>query len=146
MQELLLKTCTNSAWSKRSLELNRVWDRTAALSGVSISTTQKIVEEKKKAQDEQQQAKQPPSSTSKVPLGDQGVVQRTIARRRFCQPLITSEQSSNRVLVTLAARGRLRKDLLHMKFTYTRCEVNRKVLMERQDVVLSRIRYLRRSR
>ena len=30
------------------LSLNQVWDRTAALTGVSISTTQKIVEEKKK--------------------------------------------------------------------------------------------------
>ena len=33
--------------------LNRVWDRTAALTVVSRSTAQKIVE-KKKAQDEQQ--------------------------------------------------------------------------------------------
>ena len=33
-----------------------------------------------------------------------------------------------------------------MKFTYTRCGVNRIVLMERQDLVLSRIRYLRRDR
>ena len=33
-----------------------------------------------------------------------------------------------------------------MKFTYTLCGVNRKVLMERQDVVFSRIRYLRRVR
>ena len=33
-----------------------------------------------------------------------------------------------------------------MKFTYTRCVVNRKVLMERQDVVHSRIRYLRMVR
>ena len=33
-----------------------------------------------------------------------------------------------------------------MKFAYTRCGVNQKVLMERQDVVLSRIRYLRRVR
>ena len=31
-----------------------------------------------------------------------------------------------------------------MKFLYTRCGVNRKVLMERRDVVLNRIRYLRR--
>ena len=31
-----------------------------------------------------------------------------------------------------------------MKFTYNRYGVNRKVLMEKQDVVLSRIRYLRR--
>ena len=43
------------------LLVNRVWDKTAALTGVSRSTTQKIVEEKKKAQDQQQQ---PPSSTN----------------------------------------------------------------------------------
>ena len=33
-----------------------------------------------------------------------------------------------------------------MKFAYTRCWVNQKVLMERQDVVHSRIRYLRMVR
>ena len=33
-----------------------------------------------------------------------------------------------------------------MKFTYTRCGVNQKVLVERQDVVLSSIRYLRMVR
>ena len=85
MQELLLKTWTSSAWRKKSgmnLALNPVWERTAALTGVSRSTAQKIVEEKKKANDEQQQPKQPPSSTSKVSLddSDQGVVWRTIAK------------------------------------------------------------------
>ena len=44
------------------------------------------------------------------------------------------------------SEGSLRKDLLHTKSAYTRCGVNQKVLMERQDVVLSRIRYLRRVR
>ena len=73
------KFCMEQKKSGMKLSLNRVWDRPAALTGVSRSTTQKIVEEKKKAQDEQQQAKQPPSSTSKVSLDDQGVVQRTIA-------------------------------------------------------------------
>ena len=48
------------------LSLNRVCDRTVALTAVSRSTAQKIVEEKKKARDEQQQPKQPPSSTFKV--------------------------------------------------------------------------------
>ena len=33
-----------------------------------------------------------------------------------------------------------------MKFAYTRCGGNQKVLMERQDVVLSRIRNLRMVR
>ena len=70
MQELLLKTCTSSARSKKGsgmkLSMNHVWDRTAALTDVSRSTAQKIMEEKKKTQDEKQQPKQPPSSTSKV--------------------------------------------------------------------------------
>ena len=44
------------------------------------------------------------------------------------------------------SKGHLRKDLLHTNSAYTRCGVNQKVLMERQDVVLSRIRYLRMVR
>ena len=44
------------------------------------------------------------------------------------------------------SKFRLRKDLLHMKFAYTRCGVNQKVLMERQYVILSMIRYLRMVR
>ena len=44
------------------------------------------------------------------------------------------------------SKGRLRKDLLHMKFTYALCGVNQKMLTERQDVVLSRIRYVRTVR
>ena len=40
----------------------------------------------------------------------------------------------------------LRKDLLHTKSANTRCGVNQKVLTERQNVVLSRIRYLRMVR
>ena len=67
--------------SRVKLSLNCVWDRTAALTGVSRSTAQKSVGEKKKAQDEQQQPKHPPSSTMKVSLDDfdQGAVRRTIA-------------------------------------------------------------------
>ena len=132
------------------LSLSRVWDRTAA--PTALADLPQIVEEKKKAQYEQQQPKQPPPSTSKVSLGDfdQGVVRRTIA----------SMYSLNRVLPTLddfstelkqsigyiGSKCHLRKDLLHTKFSYTRCGVNQKVLMERQNVVLSRIRYLRMVR
>ena len=79
--ENVYKFCMEEKKSGMKLSLNRVWDRTAALTGVCRSTAQKIVEEKKKAQDEQQQPKQPPSSTSKVSLDDfdNGVVRRTIA-------------------------------------------------------------------
>ena len=83
MQELFLKNvykfCIKKSGMK--LSLNRVWNRTAALTCVSRSRAQKIVEEKKKAQDERQQPKQPPSSTSKVSLDDfdEDVVRRTVA-------------------------------------------------------------------
>ena len=138
--------------SGMKLSLGRICDRTAALTDVSRSTAQKIMEETKKAHDEQQQPKQPPSSTSKVSLDDfdQGVVRWTIA----------SMYSLKKVLPTLdkirielkqsigytGSKSRRRKDLLHMKFTYTRCGVNQRVLTERQDVVLSRIRYLRMNK
>ena len=84
-------------------------DRTAALTGVSTSTVKKIVEEKKKAYDEQQQPKQPPSPTSKASLDDfdqgcTGTIVSMYSLKKVLPTLITSEQSSNRVLVTLAAR------------------------------------------
>ena len=150
--ENVYKFCMEEKKSGMKLSLNRVWDRTAAVTDVSRSTAQKIVEEKKKAQDEQQQPQQPPSSTSKESLYDfdQGVVRRTIA----------SMYSLNKVLQTLdnirtelkqsigytGSKGRLCKDLLHTKSAYTRCGVNQKVLMERQDVVPRRIRYLRMAK
>ena len=119
----MYKFCTEEKKSGMKLPLNRIWQRTTALTGVSRSTAQKSEEEKKKAQDEQQQPKQPPSSTSKVSWDDfdQGVVRRTIASMYFLKkPTLDN------------IRPELRKDLLHMKFTYTRCGVNQKVLMERQ--------------
>ena len=132
-QELLLKTCTGSAWSKNmpgmKLSLNRVWDRTAALTGVSRSTAQKIVEEKKKAQDEHQQPKQPPSSTSKMSIDDfdQGGVRRTIASMYSLKQVLST---LNNIRIELkqsigytGSKDRLHKALLHMKFTYTHCGV-----------------------
>ena len=78
--ENVYKFCMEEKKSGMKLSLNRVWDRTAALTDVCRSTAQKIVEEKKKAQDEQQRPKQPPSSTSKVSLDDfdNRVLRRTI--------------------------------------------------------------------
>ena len=147
--ENVYKFCMEEKKSGMKLLLNRVWDRTAAFTGVSRSTctAQKIVEEKKKAKDEQQQPKQASSSTSKVSLDDfdHDVVRRTI----------TSMYSLKKVLPTLDnTRTELKQSIghtgskgrLHMKFTYTRCGVNKKVLMKRQDVALSRNRYLRMVR
>ena len=105
-----------------------------------------------KAQYEQQHPKQPPSSTSNVSLDDfdQGVVRRSIASMYSLKKVLSTLDNIRTKLKQsigyTGSKGRLRKDLLHMKLTYKRCGLNRKVLMERQDVVLSRIRYLRRVR
>ena len=105
------------------------------------------MEEKKKAQDEQQQPKQPPSATLKVSLDDfdQDVVQRNIASmyslKKVLQTLDNIRTELKHSIGYTGSKGRLRKFFLHMKFAYTRCGLNQKVLMERQDVVLSRIRY-----
>ena len=85
-------------------------------------------------------------------------------RRKFDQGvvrwIIASIYSMKKVLPTIdnirtelkqsigdtGSKGRIRKYLLHTKSAYTRCWQNQEVQMERQDVVLSRIRCLRMVR
>ena len=109
---------------------------------------QKIVEEKKKAHEEQQQPKQPLSSTSKVSLDDldQGVVRRTIASMYSLKkvlPTLDNIRTELKQSIDYTGNTGSKGRLLHVKFAYTRCGVNQKVLMKRQDEALSRIRYLR---
>ena len=152
--ENVYKFCIEEKKSGMKLSLNRVWDRTAALTGVSRSTAQKIGEEKKKAQDEQQQPKQTPSYTSNVSLDDfdKDVVRRTIASLymyslwKVLPTLDNIRIELKQSIGKIGSKSRLRKDLLHTKSAKTRCGVNQKVLMTRQDVVLSRTRYLRMVR
>ena len=53
--ENVYKLCMEEKKSGMKLSLNRVCDRTSAITGGSRPTAQKVVEEKKKAQDMQQQ-------------------------------------------------------------------------------------------
>ena len=113
------KFCMEEKKSGMKLSLNRVWDRTA------------------------------PSSASKVSLDDidQGDVRRTIVsmyslKIKVLPTLDNIRTELKQSIGYTGSNGLLRKDLLHTRSAYTRCGVNQKVLMERQDVVLSRIRYL----
>ena len=78
---------------------------------------------------------------------DQGDVRRTIVSmyslKKVLPTLDNIRTELKQSIGYTSSKGRLRKDLLHTKSAYTRCGVNQKVLMERQDVVLSMIRYLR---
>ena len=155
MQGLLLKPCTSSAWRKRSLEWNCHWivyvtglQQSLALADLPLRKLWKRRRRHRTSSNNQSnlchlRRKCHWMTLTRVLYG--GPLPACTPWRRFCQRLITSEQSSNRVLVT-GSKGRLRKDLLHTKSAYTSCGVNKKVLMERQDVVLSRIRYLRMVR
>ena len=133
--ENVYKFCMEEKKSGMKLSLNRVWDRTAALTGVSRSTAQKIVEEKKKTQDEQQQPEQPSSSRSKVLLDDvdQGVVRRTIASmyslKKVLPTLDNIRTEPKQSIGYTGSKGRLCKDLHRTMSAYTRCGVNQKVLM-----------------
>ena len=73
---------------------------------------------------------------------DKGVLWRTIALKKVLPTLDNIRTRLKQSIGYTGSKGRLRKDLLYMKSAYTRCEVNQKVLMERQGVVLGRIRYL----
>ena len=117
--------------------------------------TKKQKNNKKKKNDQtgtQARRAAPPSSTSKVSLDgfDQGVVQRTIASKYSLKKVLHTLDNIRTELKQsigyTGSNGRLCKDLLYTKSAYTHCGVNQRVLMERQDVVLSRIRYLRMVR
>ena len=81
---------------------------------------------------------------------DQSDVRRTIvcmySLKNFLPTLDNIRTELKQSIGYTGSKGLLRKDLHHTKSAYTRCGVNQKVLMERQDVVLGMIRYLRMVR
>ena len=56
----VLTFCVEENNMGMKLFLDRVWGRTAALTGIGRSSAQRIVQEKKNAREKQQQPKQPP--------------------------------------------------------------------------------------
>ena len=114
MQELLLKTCTSSAWRKRSLEWNCQWivygtglQHPLALSDLPLRKLWKrrrrhMTSSNSQSNHRYLRRKCHWMTLTRVLYG--GPSPAYTPWRRLCQPLITSEQSSNRLLVTLAAR------------------------------------------
>ena len=145
--ENVYKFCVEEKQSGLKMPLERAWDRTAALTGVSRATAQRILTKKVELPSPLiDQA----ATVSKVTLDDfdQGVARRTIAgmyaQKKMLPTLENIHAELKQSIGYTGSKETLRKELKKIKFSYSRCEVNRKVLMERQDVVLSRIRYLRR--
>lgn len=134
--------CMEEKDSGLKFSLARVWERVAALTGVSRSTAQKIVAEDDTARQGQ--------SRRHIPIDDfdEGVIRRTIAKMYTDKRILPTIGNVHAALKTsigfTGSREHLRRHLIKMKFSYSRCSLNRRVLMEREDVVLSRIYYLRR--
>ena len=113
MQELLLKTFTRSAWRKRSLEWNCHWivygtglQHSLALADLPLRKVWNRRKRQRTSSNNQSnhrhlRRKYHWMTLIRVLYG--GPSPACTHWRRFCQPLITSEQSSNRILVTLAA-------------------------------------------
>ena len=138
--------------SGRTLSLNFVWDRTAALTGVSRSTAEKIVEEKKTAHDEQQLPKHHRHLPSKVSLADfdQGVVRRAIAKMYCLKKVLPTHDNIRTELKqsigywqqgSSSQRSPSNEVCLHTLWGGSKSADG-----ENKDVVLSRIRCLRRVR
>ena len=128
--------------SGRKLSLNRVWDRIAALTGVSKSTAQKILWRRRRHMTSSNSQSNHRHLPSKVSLG----VSLYCLKKVLSTLDNTTRTELKQSIGYTGSMGLFRKDLLHMKFAYTGCGVNQKVLMERQGVVLSRIIYPRRAR
>ena len=112
MQELLLKTCTRSAWRKRSLEWNCHWiaygtglQHSLALADLPLRKLWKRRRRHRTSSNSQSNHRHLRRKCRWMTFKRvDGGPSPACTWRRFCQPLITSEQRSNRVLVTLAAR------------------------------------------
>ena len=81
---------------------------------------------------------------------DLGVLRRTVnamySERRILPSLSNIQTAMPEDICHTGSKSILRKYMRQLGFTYRKSQTNRKLLMERCDVVLSRIRYLRKIR
>ena len=118
--ENVYKFCIEEKKSRLKLSRNRVWDRTAGLTGVSRSTANC-------GREEECTGNHRHLRRMCLDNFDQGVVLRTIASMYFLKKVLpTLRTELKQSIGYTGSKGRLRKDLLHAKFSYTRCEVNKK--------------------
>ena len=136
--------CTAEKKHGLEISLDRSLDRTAALTGVSKATVKRML-----ARETAAAAAEPKkvaiARVERVKLDgfDKGVVRRTIntmyAHKKLLPTLNNIRASLQEDIGYTGSKQHLREELLKLGFTYKRCQSNRKILMERKDVVLHRI-------
>ena len=129
------------------ISLNQAKERTSTMTGVSKSTIERLMK-----QDKTKEEKPELPRTKRVQLDefDLGVLRRTVnamySERRILPTLSNIQTAMQEDIGYTGSKSILRKYMRQLGFTYRKSQTNRKLLMERGDVVLSRIRYLRKIR
>ena len=117
------------------------------MTGVSKSTIERLMK-----RDKTKEEKHELPRTKRVQLDefDLGVLRRTVnamySERRILPTLSNIQTAMQEDIGYTGSKSILRKHMRQLGFTYRKSQNNRKLLMERGDVVLSRIRYLRKIR
>ena len=117
------------------------------MTGVSKSTIERLMK-----RDKTKEEKPDLPRTKRVQLDefDLGVLRRTVnamySERRILPTLSNIQKKMQEDIGYTGSKSILRKYMRQLGFTYRKSQTNRKLLMERGDVVLSRIQYLRKIR
>lgn len=129
------------------IDLKKGMERTTALTGVSKSTIARIVKGMDGSVGKDKSAL---PRVERVHLDDfdRGVVRRTIntmyIHLKMLPTLTNIRTALHENIGYTGSREHLRKELLKLGYMYRRCKTNRRVLMERWDIVFHRIQYLRK--
>ena len=129
------------------ISLNQAKERASTATGVSKSTIARILKQDN-VQDQKPQL--PRTLRVKLDTFDLGVLRRTVntlySDKRILPTLNNILSALQENIGYTGSKSILRKHMLKLGFTYKKSQTNRKLLMERVDVVISRIRYLRKIR
>lgn len=128
-----------------TISLKKTAERGSALTGVSKATLKRVVGQCNKTSGAKPSIAR--VEQLKMDTFDDAVVRRTIHRmyiKKILPTLNNVRTSLSQNIGYTGSSSHLRKILRRLGFTYRRCEQNRKVLMERSDVVISRMNYLRK--
>ena len=129
------------------ISLNQAKERTSTMTGISKNYIERLMK-----QDKTKEEKCELLRTKSVQLDkfDWGVLRRTVnamyLEKRNFPTLSYIQTAMQEDIGYTSSKSILKKYMRQLGFTYKKRQTNRKLLMERGDVVLSRIQYLQKIR
>ena len=121
------------------ISLNQAKERTSTMTGVSKSTIERLMKRDRTKKEKPELPRTKRVQLDEFDLG--GLSTPCIRKGESYHHSVTFKQQCRKT-----SKSILRKYMRQLGFTYRKSQTNRKLLMERGDVVLSRILYLRKIR